>query len=133
MKSFNRLLLSVCALLLAGCVMVQPYFPQQNLNRLSIGLTKEQFFAWWGDGKSCATFMVSFGCDTPSTRAAQVGADNVLTEVVTMNLASSDSCCIPVEFWFLFRGNKLVQWGKPEDWQKVSGRYEISFSPGVRR
>jgi hypothetical protein len=133
MKKFNRISLVFCSLFLASCVMVQPYFPQQNLNRISIGWTKDQFFNWWGDGKSCATFMISYACDTPSVRAAQVGSDKVLTEVVTLNMATSDSCCVGVEFWFLFRGNQLVQWGKPEDWQKVSGRYEISFSPGVRQ
>lgn len=113
----------------ARTILLYPHlFLVSNLNSLSLGWTKQEFLQnFSADGPGC-TGGIWAGCDGAIVRAAQVGKDGVLTEVLTVNMAPLDFST--VQHWFLFRNNVLVQWGRPEDWQAVSARYEVNFNPG---
>ena len=103
------------AMLLVSCT---HYFYSTNLNSLQLGTTKAEFLEFFGKG-----------AEPPLVRAAQIGRDSVLTEVVTLNLLTPGAS-YATQYWFVFRAGRLAQWGRPEDWQAVAGRYEVSFNPG---
>jgi len=105
-----------------GCT---SYYFSSNLNSISPGVTKEQLINYFrpvcrSGGLDCLEGFI--------IRAAQVQSDGSLVEVGTVAL-SPDGYANPVEYWFLFKGGRLVQWGQPNDWTQVSGRYEINFNP----
>ena len=118
-------------LLLVGCVMPR-YYIDANLNSLQLDMSKQAFLANFSG--SCQS---SVPCATPILRAAQRGSDGSVVEVLTMQMlyrpvgTSGDV----IDYWFVFKGGLLKQWGRPEDWQQVASRYEITFNPGpsVRR
>lgn len=106
------------------------YWPDSNLNNMRLSITKDEFISYWGDGKKC-TNLIWGACAGPVLRAARMSSGNVLTEVLTLQFTSSGSN-EGVEHWFVFQNGRLVQWGKPQDWQAVAARYEVSFTPSVR-
>jgi len=65
-------------------------------------------------------------------RASQQQRTGELIEVFTMNMAEPSTQV--TNYWFVFTSGRLNQWGRPEDWQQVSGRYDINFNPaaGIR-
>ena len=34
-----------------------------------------------------------------------------------------------VPYWFLFVNDRLVKWGKPEEWKAASAGYDINYTP----
>jgi hypothetical protein len=34
-----------------------------------------------------------------------------------------------VPYWFLFENDRLVKWGKPEEWKAASAGYDINYTP----
>ena len=109
--------------LTVGC---SRYYLESNLNTIPIGLTKAEFLSTY-NGASCG------GCKSAVLRAAQKGSDGILVEVLTLEMLGSAS--VATDYWFVFKNSVLVQWGRPEDWQQVAAKYEVSFNPGpsVRR
>lgn len=70
---------------------------------LSVGMSKEQVVKTLGE---------------PSVfRGATVSASGETTELYEYNVVEGFIAYI---YWFYFRENKLVQWGKTCDWQKAS-------------
>jgi hypothetical protein len=113
------------SLVVLGC---SRYYLETNLNVMSVGLTKAEFLQTYGgtcDGRMNA-------CKPAIVRAVQRQKDGSLVEVLTLELINSSGSA-STDYWFVFRDSRLVQWGRPEDWQQVAARYEISFTPGVRQ
>lgn len=61
-------------------------------------------------------------------RAARRTTEGMLLEVGEIPLLDPPSGRITA-YWFLFENERLVQWGRPEDWRSVSARYQIDFNP----
>lgn len=104
--------------LTVGCTSTLHY-QTTGLNAVQIGWTKSQFLQYWAPGPLIVT---------PIMRASQLQQDGQIVEVFTLPLVET-GYWPPIEYWFVFKGDRLVQWGRPEDWQQVSGRYEIAFNP----
>jgi hypothetical protein len=102
----------------SGCA---TYFYTSSLNTLQPGTTSSDFLAQFTDGIS--------GTQSPIRRAMQQQPDGSVVEVFTMPLV--DPGRYTIEYWFLFKSGRLIQWGQPEDWRQVSGRYEISYNPSA--
>jgi hypothetical protein len=126
MRTKSLLLLGL-SLVVLGC---GRYYLDTNLNSMSVGLTKDAFLQTYGG--TCSGRVNA--CKPAIVRAAQRQSDGSLLEVLTLEMINT-SGSVSTDYWFVFRDSRLVQWGRPEDWQQVSGKYEISFNPGpsVRR
>jgi hypothetical protein len=95
-----------------------------SLNSVQIGWSKAQFLQFFPGGAE--TILPP---EAPILRASQRQGDGQIVEVFTLPISSPRDYM--VDYWFVFRGGRLEQWGRPEDWQQVSGRYEISFNPSA--
>ena len=95
----------------------------RSVNNIQIGWSKAQFLRFYPRG----TYFLA--PEPPILRASQEQEDGQLVEVFSIPLMLPNYSS--VDYWFVFRGNRLVQWGRPEDWQQVSGRYEILFNPSA--
>ena len=111
-----------------GCLPQVGYYLDTNLNSVPIGLTKADFLSTYS-----GTCTGRPSCNSAVVRAAQKGSDGLLVEVLTLEMLNTSSQ--KTDYWFVFKNSILVQWGRPEDWQAVAGKYEVSFNPGpsVRR
>lgn len=102
------------------------YYLSSNLNTWALGQTKASFIAVYPTRSSVLGLMTYEGFEI---RAAQRQADSSLIEVGSLRLTKDGSA--PTEYWLLFRNGMLEQWGRPDDWQKVSARYQIDFNPNA--
>lgn len=118
-----RPILFIMAILLAGCAQ-QQYYLKSNLNNISVGQPKPEILAMFpGQNRM-------FGGGPPPMQIRAAKRENgKLVEVGEVLM--TDGVSPTVAYWFLFEDGELVQWGQPADWQKVSARYEISYSPAV--
>jgi hypothetical protein len=109
---------AVALFILTGCA---AYYIDSNLNGLGMGSSKEAFF-------NTFPAQPSRNIAPPVLRAAKRQNSGDLIEVFTLPmLPSSKECC--TEYWFVFKNNQLVQWGRPEDWKAASASYDINFNP----
>ena len=116
MRRLELFVVVVVICLAVGCTF---NYRSSNLNTIQIGWTKSQFLQFWAGGKFVQ----------PILRASQQQRDGQVVEVFTLPLMEPNYDTI--DYWFVFKGGRLVQWGRPEDWQQVSGRYEIAFNPSA--
>lgn len=122
----NRRHLAVIGAVLATAVLgCTGYYYTRNLNTWSVGQAKQEFLTTYPE-RRCGVAT----CRGFEVRAAQRQTDGSLVEVGSL-LLSADKGSTATEYWLLFRDGKLVQWGRPEDWQAVAARYQISFTPSV--
>lgn len=114
----RRTMIALTLCLLSGCTY---YYYESNLNRLSPGISEEQFLA---------AYPTKHGVNTTAGAAIRASKtiDGKRLDVVTLPLALN-GIDHSTEYWFIFRDGKLVQWGKPEDWRSVSATYQIDFNP----
>lgn len=98
----------------AGCV--SPYWASE-MNAVPVGISKQDFFKHFSRDHYY----------NPVARASKMTADGIL-EVFTMPLRQS-AMANDVDYWFLFKNDRLMQWGRPEDWQQVAATYQIEFNP----
>lgn len=123
MRHLRLLSILFVGFLLISCTNSSGYMAS-NLSRVQIGWSKAQFLQFFPGGTSSI-----LPEEAPVLRASQRQSDGQVVEVFTMPLSSPRDYM--VDYWFIFKGDQLVQWGRPEDWQQVSGRYEISFNPSA--
>jgi hypothetical protein len=112
-------------MLLVGCA--QQYYLKSNLNQITLGQTKEAILSMFPEGRS----VWGGGAPGMQIRAAHRSTSGKLLEVGEVLL--TDGVTPTVSHWFMFEDGLLVQWGRPEDWNKAATRYDINFnpSPGV--
>lgn len=94
------------------------YYNETSLARLNAGMTKAQFFAYYGQGNA----------HHPILRASKVTPDGQI-DVATVPLQGPSLGASDTDYWFVFKNDRLVQWGRPEDWRNVSATYQIDFNP----
>jgi hypothetical protein len=116
-KSIAPIMLALGATGLLGCA---TFFYESNLQTLSPGWTKSQFFEYFDHAKA----------ERPVVRAAKSEGGTV-TEVITLRLIRSRST-EPTDYWFVFQDGTLRRWGRPEDWGTVAATYDINFNPAPR-
>lgn len=116
MRLMKHLIMSIMIILVAGCA---SNYLSNNLNNVQIGWSKSQFLQYFPGDKVVP----------PILRASQKQTDGQVVEIFTLPMMEPNYDT--VNYWFVFKGGQLVQWGRPEDWQKVSGKYEISFNPAA--
>jgi hypothetical protein len=114
MYNLKHITLALFILLLAGCA---TKFLSNSLNGVQMG---------WSKGQLLQYFSKDVGVP-PILRASQQQSNGQVVEIFTLPLIEPNYDT--VNYWFVFKGGRLVQWGRPKDWQSVSGRYEISFNP----
>lgn len=102
--------------LLTGCWAVA--YPASNLNRVQPGWTRDQFLNYWAQGKG----------KQPILRASKAAPGDTIA-VYTMPFRDG-AMASDIEYWFLFKNSRLVQWGQPADWRQVAATYQIDFNPG---
>lgn len=118
-----RLIFILITVFMAGCAQ-QQYYLKSNLNLVSVGQSKAEILAMFPGQNRL------FGGGAPPMQIRAAKRENgKLVEVGEVLM--TDGVSPTVAYWFLFEGGELIQWGQPADWQKVSGRYEISYSPAV--
>lgn len=127
----TRLALAVLLVLgLSGCASSGPfYWRESGLNTLAVGITTEEFVAEFPTRSQDGRREVA----GPIRRAIQAQRDGSVVEVWTMQMVNRSRPAgerVP-EYWFLFVGGRLQQWGLPEDWRGVSAEYNINFNPAV--
>jgi len=111
--------LSIACVVLALTVGCAGHYLSTGLNNVQLGWSKSQFLQYFnGDGAV-----------PPILRASQRQSSGQIVEVFTLPMQEPNYTS--VSYWFVFQGDRLVQWGRPEDWQQVSGRYEIAFNPSA--
>ena len=120
---FMRFLQMLFIIVLISSCVGGNYYSESNLNSISIGVSKEAFLQTYSGGGSEDT-------NGAILRAAQRQDNGELIEVLTLEMIVADASST-VDYGFVFKEGLLVQWGRPEDWQQVSGRYEISFNPSA--
>jgi len=118
----NKLIMVVFVFLLAACAIEQRYYTQSNLNNISLGDTKNKLLSMFSGSKKV-------GSPPPMQIRAAQKSNNKLIEVGEVWLTNGVSSTVP--YWLLFENGALVQWGRPEDWKAVQGRYQISYTPSV--
>ena len=66
------------------------------------------------------------------TRVSSLDSSGKLLEVSEV-LVNDGSNIVP--YWFLLENDRLVKWGKPEEWKAASADYDINYtpSPSVKR
>lgn len=121
MKKFMLLIVCMTTLFIVGCA--QQYYLKSNLNHISLGQTKERILSTFPGHQT----LLSGNIPGMEMRAAQRSSNGKLIEVGEVLL--TDGVTPTVSHWFMFEEGLLVQWGRPEDWKKVSARYEINFNP----
>ncbi len=114
MRRVIMFITSVCLAISIGCA---SNYLSTGLNNVQIGWSKSQFLQYFNGQKATP----------PILRASQQQSNGQIVEVFTLPMMEPNYDT--VSYWFVFQGDRLVQWGRPEDWQQVSGRYEISFNP----
>lgn len=97
------LLLLFPILLLPGCF--QQIIPAKRLMRLSVGMSKEQVVNVLGEPNAF--------------RGATVSANGETTELYEY-LVNDGNLAWSWYYFLYFKENKLVQWGKTDDWQRTS-------------
>lgn len=116
----RHIFLTIVVLFLTSCA-GQLYYAKSNLNSVTLGQSKTSLLQKFpGDSRTRTPGM--------QIRAAQK-KDDKLIEVGEVLMTDGVSSTVP--HWFLFENGLLVQWGRPEDWQNVKTRYEISYNPSV--
>lgn len=115
----------------SGCASSTLYYTESNLNRVSVGASKDTLLKVWRSQDNVPGLVI---------RAARRTESGMLLEVGELALVSDEDDRVRggkkiTAYWFLFENGRLVQWGRPEDWRAVSQRYDIHFnpSPGVPR
>ena len=126
MKKLITSIAGMALLLLVGCATDLLYYTKSNLNYLTLGQTKEKTLSMFPGERSSNRVIPGM-----EIRAAQRSSSGKLLEVGEVLL--SDGVTPTVSHWFMFEDGLLVQWGRPEDWNKAAARYDINFnpSPGV--
>ncbi len=112
-------------LLLVGCA--QRHYLKSNLNQIALGQTKGTVLSKFPGERS----VWGGGAPGMEIRAAHRSSTGKLLEVGEVWL--TDGVTPTVLHWFMFEDGILVQWGRPEDWNKAAARYDIIVnpSPGV--
>ena len=125
-RAWTTLLLLV---LLSGCG-GPLVWRESSLNQLSVGMSKDEVLRLYPDQwtDSSGTRRNVEGMQTRSARTN----DGRKLEVGELRLNTGTN---NVPYWFLFENGRLIQWGRPGDWQAVSKRYHIDFNaaPGGPR
>src|SRR5215471_13250740 len=125
-----RLAASVMALAITltvqGCSTGTWYYYESNLNRLSVGMSKDSLLTAFRGGEVDGKLQSGM-----QIRAAKRTDSGDLLEVGQMILMDETNTQRKVPYWFLFKNGRLAQWGRPDDWRAVAARYEIDFNPGV--
>jgi hypothetical protein len=120
----TRTIAVVALTILSGCLVNRPfYYYDSNLNNLTLGMSKETLVSRFPAQRSRVTF-------SPILRAAKRQANGDLVEVLTLEMMAVSRVGI-TDYWFVFKNNKLEQWGKPEDWRTASASYDINFNPAI--
>jgi hypothetical protein len=108
-------------LIVSSCTIGPLYYTESNLNRLSVGVQRNQLIsAWDGDNGTVVPLII---------RASKV-KDGELIEIGEMPMWADVGGGI-TNYWFLFIDGTLKQWGEPRDWQDVKARYEINYNPSA--
>jgi hypothetical protein len=109
-------------LILTGCAEAQHYYLQSSLNSLTVGMPKETLLSGYSgttrEGHQAPGMVI---------RAARKTERGNVLEVAELPMLSPEGRI--TTFWFLFDDGQLIQWGRPEDWRRVSARYDINFNP----
>lgn len=108
-----RRLLLLLTVAVAGCTY---NYSASALNAVSLGATKQDFVRQY----------TRQAMQSPVPRASKIVAGDTV-EVLTLPIRGLDRR--DVDYWFVFKNNRLIQWGKPEDWQQVAATYQIEYNP----
>ncbi|CDQ09421.1 exported protein of unknown function [Acidithiobacillus ferrivorans] len=133
MKKLITCFAGMALLLLVGCAsdINQRYYLKTNMNKITIGKTKAEVLSMFPGELTKNGARSQGGAPGMEIRAAQRSSSGKLLEVGEVLL--TDGVIPTVSHWFMFEDGLLVQWGRPEDWNKAAARYDINFnpSPGV--
>jgi hypothetical protein len=113
----------LATIVVAGCASSTWYYYESNLNTLSVGTPKADVLTLFEGGERDGH--PREGMQIRAARKTERGTLLEVGEVPLMNGASQRITA----YWFLFEDGRLVQWGRPQDWRAVSGRYDIHFNP----
>lgn len=133
MKKLITSIAGMALLLLVGCApdIYQRYYLKTNMNKITIGQTKANVLSMFPGELTEKGVRPQGGAPGMEIRAAHRSSSGKLLEVGEVLL--TDGVTSTVSHWFMFEDGLLVQWGRPEDWNKAAARYDINFnpSPGV--
>ena len=116
-------------LLLSGCGGPM-LWRETSLNQVTVGMSKDEVLRLypneWANSSGRRTNVE--GMQVRSARTSD-GRRLEVGEVV-LNTGTNN-----VPYWFLFENDRLIQWGRPRDWQAVAKRYHIDLNaaPGAPR
>jgi hypothetical protein len=88
--------------LVIGCA-TQRFYTKENLNRVSVGLSKEQVMAMFPGEHSTG------GAPGMQIRSARRSQSGVLEEVGELLMTDGVSSR-PAKYWFFFEDGRLVRW-----------------------
>lgn len=123
MKKLITIIVFMIFTILLGCT--QEVYLKTNLNKISLGQTKEQVLSNFPSRKDGLRGVIP-GMEI---RAAQHSANGKLLEFGEVLL--SDGVKPTDSYWFIFEDGLLVQWGLPKDWKKASSEF-VNPSPNLK-
>jgi len=104
---------------------------ESSLSQLSVGMSKDEVLRLYADQYTDSSG-TRRDVEGMQIRTARRAADGRLFEVGELRLNTGSN---NIPYWFLFENGRLIQWGRPRDWQAVSKRYQIDLNaaPGATR